>query len=164
MRVHNWYLPMQSITLRSSMWAVVCLLAPIKTSYSCCCRPFHCGGCEVALVASARGPNAPSELPHDAPINIWLAPLVRLAYSLCLQPQGKVDLFQLMVGNVRAQVREVKKSFIIKGNREVEVHGWVYHLDHGRLLQTKDSDKQVWAGLWKAFKAKQSWTTDWFPY
>ena len=100
----------------------------------------HCGGCDAALHASQNGPDAPADpnLPRDAPINIWLAALVRLAWSLRRKaPNGHVTLDELVTANVRAQVEEVKKSSTFKDHRDVKVHGWVYRLEKGLLEDLK---------------------------
>ncbi|KAF8484188.1 carbonic anhydrase [Gautieria morchelliformis] len=98
----------------------------------------QCGGCKAALAASKNGPNAPAdpELPSNAPLNIWMAPLVRLAWSL-----GQVSLDKLVVANVEAQVEELKKSSTVRENKDVRVHGWVFMLEAGRLKRTRPGRK-----------------------
>jgi hypothetical protein len=90
-------------------------------------------------VASKNGPDTPAdpELPPSAPLNIWLAPLVKLAWSLGRQSSGRVSLDNLVVANVEEQVEELRKSPTIGENKDVQVHGWVYILDKGRLMPTR---------------------------
>ena len=60
----------------------------------------------------------------------WLAPLVEIAKNT----EG--DLTALVEANVRAQVANIVKTDVIQHEwtkRDVQVHGWVYELETGRL-------------------------------
>ncbi|KAH9915940.1 carbonic anhydrase [Epithele typhae] len=89
-----------------------------------------CGGVKAAQDAAGHEPPAPPETPLDR----WLAPLVALARA---HPGG--DLTALVEANVRAQVDEVVKSDVVTEAwakdepKGLEVHGWVYELETGRL-------------------------------
>ncbi|KAF8588288.1 carbonic anhydrase [Ramaria rubella] len=97
----------------------------------------RCGGCDVALQASRTGPDTPvdSSLPRDAAINTWLAPLVKLAWSLRQKLPKPEDLTlpTLVDANISQQVLALGRSPTIVTNQDVRLHGWVYTLENGRL-------------------------------
>ncbi|KAI0698744.1 carbonic anhydrase [Earliella scabrosa] len=86
----------------------------------------NCGGAAACAKAAA----APSAAPPSSPLERWLAPLVEIAKNT----EG--DLTALVEANVRAQVANIVKTDVIQHEwtkRDVQVHGWVYELETGRL-------------------------------
>ena len=87
----------------------------------------NCGGAAACAKAAA----APSAAPPSSPLERWLAPLVEIAKNT----EG--DLTALVEANVRAQVANLVKSAVIQGawagGRDVQVHGWIYELETGKL-------------------------------
>jgi carbonic anhydrase len=108
-----------------------------------------CGGadaCMKAVQAAAAGsvPHATANPDPNAPLNVWLAPLVKIADRLkaanglsasplrfvsCVDLSGVVALEALIAENVREQVKHVAAST----PDDVSVHGWLYRLETGRL-------------------------------
>ncbi|OSD00755.1 carbonic anhydrase [Trametes coccinea BRFM310] len=87
----------------------------------------NCGGAQACLAAASK-PSA-SAPPQD-PLSRWLAPLTELA-------REHDELTALVEANVRAQVAHIAESEVMKAawaaGRDVQVHGWVYELETGRL-------------------------------
>ncbi|KAH9915939.1 carbonic anhydrase [Epithele typhae] len=87
----------------------------------------NCGGAAACAQMAAAPPAA-----TDSPLMRWLAPLVALARA-----NPDADLTTLVEENVRAQVAKLAECPIVvnawaKG-KDVQVHGWVYELEAGRL-------------------------------
>lgn len=91
----------------------------------------RCGGVEMAATAAMNLPMGPPTTPMER----WLAPLTEFARGV--EPQG--DVTALMEANIRLQVENIAKSDVLQqawtgnGNSKVQVHGWVYELETGRL-------------------------------
>ncbi|KAI0743113.1 carbonic anhydrase [Daedaleopsis nitida] len=87
----------------------------------------NCGG----AAACAKAAQAPSAAPPASPLERWLAPLTELAKNT----EG--DLTALVEANVRVQVDNLVQSDVIRGawakGKDVQVHGWVYELETGKL-------------------------------
>ncbi|KAI8996231.1 carbonic anhydrase [Trametes punicea] len=89
----------------------------------------NCGGAQACHAAAhAPMPAAPSA-PKDA-LGRWLAPLTELAREYD-------DLTALVEANVRAQVANIAATDVVRAawdqGKDVQVHGWVYELETGRL-------------------------------
>ncbi|EMD31081.1 hypothetical protein CERSUDRAFT_89485 [Gelatoporia subvermispora B] len=88
----------------------------------------HCGGA-AACHAAAQAPADPAA--SGTPLARWLAPLTALAR------EGKLGVAELVEENVKAQVRNVVRSAVMRGawekGRDVWVHGWVYEIGEGTL-------------------------------
>ena len=94
----------------------------------------NCGGAAAcAKLAQEPPPSSPSSAEPESPLLRWLGPLTDIARAL---PPG-ADLTALAEENVRAGVRNLAASAVVKGawaaGRPVEVHGWLYELETGRL-------------------------------
>ncbi|KAI0350515.1 carbonic anhydrase [Trametes cingulata] len=101
----------------------------------------NCGGAQ-ACAAAARSP--PSGAPPADPLSRWLAPLTDIARALAEEGDGAggeggagVDLTALVEANVRAGVANIAATEVMRAawakGRDVQVHGWVYELETGRL-------------------------------
>ena len=106
-----------------------------------------CGGainCYKAAKELANNPDKAAKepivtlptMPATAPINVWLAPLTRLGVYLLTHPlhphyTPADPVLQLIEANVRAQVANVASS---ESGRKVPVHGWLFELKTGRLV------------------------------
>ena len=88
-----------------------------------------CGGV-AAAVDLAKEPPPPA--PPASPLLRWLGPLTELARA-----HPGADLTALAEENVKMGVANLVKSEVIQGawakGKGVEVHGWVYELETGRL-------------------------------
>lgn len=82
------------------------------------------------------------EYETDASLNKWLAPLTTLAYEMSLS-EGPKGLRALVDENVRAQVANLAKAETITQSKTkgkgipgqgVWVHGWIYELETGKLV------------------------------
>ncbi|KAH9886646.1 carbonic anhydrase [Cubamyces lactineus] len=86
----------------------------------------NCGGAQ-ACHAIAHDPSA--EAP-EGPLGRWLAPLTELA-------RAHDDLTDLVEANVRTQVENIARTDVVQAawakGKDVQVHGWVYELETGRL-------------------------------
>jgi carbonic anhydrase len=74
----------------------------------------------------------------NEPLNVWLEPLTKLLFTEGIHLKDeKVRLLEAVKVNVKKQVENVVKSEPIqsawKQKQEVHVHGWLYHLDTGKL-------------------------------
>lgn len=108
----------------------------------------QCGGAAACLAAAnAPPPTTPSSIPKS-PLQNWLQPLTDLASSM-----EEPTAAQLVEENVKAQVRNVLESDVVKaawskdkevrGNAKlVGVHGWVYEIERGRV---KDMEVSAYA-------------------
>lgn len=79
----------------------------------------RCGGAIAALEAK--------ENPLEPPLDEWLEPLIELA-------EEHPKLEDLVEANIRAQVANIME--ILQDHELtdiVTVHGWLYHLEDGRL-------------------------------
>ncbi len=89
----------------------------------------NCGG----AAGAAKAAKAPSAAPpsSSSPLERWLAPLVEIAKAT----DG--DLLDIVEANVKAQVDNLVKSDVIQHawakGQDVQVHGWVYELETGKL-------------------------------
>ncbi|KAI0758798.1 carbonic anhydrase [Fomes fomentarius] len=87
----------------------------------------NCGG----AAGAAKAAKAPSAAPPASPLERWLAPLVEIAKAT----DG--DLLNIVEANVKAQVDNLVKSDVIQHawakGQDVQVHGWVYELETGKL-------------------------------
>ena len=87
----------------------------------------NCGGCHACHAAAQRPPSA-----ADSPLARWLGPLTEIARA-----NPEADLTTLAEENVKMGVSNLVKSEVIRGawaaGKEVEVHGWVYELESGRV-------------------------------
>ncbi len=87
----------------------------------------NCGGA-AACHAAARKP--PSAEPPADPLTRWLAPLTEIA-------REHEDLTDLVEANVRAQVTNIAAADVMAAawaaGKDVQVHGWVYELETGRM-------------------------------
>jgi carbonic anhydrase len=112
-----------------------------------------CGGAAVCAAAAKAGAGLvdPGAGGASAPINHWLAPLVKLAASLGPDasacpgvPGGRSVLTrvhaaqdEIIVANVKQQVKHAAASEPVQSawakGLDVHVHGWLYHLDKGTL-------------------------------
>lgn len=110
----------------------------------------ECGGAHASLIAAranpSPSPNKPiitiPSAPADAPLNLWLEPLTRLAISLNLSSVPESTALPIVVDeNVKDQVFKLTQTQTIidawtKGTpkgQSVWIHGWVYELDTGYL-------------------------------
>lgn len=112
----------------------------------------ECGGAKTSLAAVVDNPNInidetvvtiPSTANHghggsDESLNIWLEPLTKLLFTEGVHLKNEKDrLLEAVKVNVKKQVENVVNSEPIqsawKQKQEVEVHGWLYHLDTGML-------------------------------
>ncbi|KJA16231.1 hypothetical protein HYPSUDRAFT_110621, partial [Hypholoma sublateritium FD-334 SS-4] len=110
----------------------------------------ECGGAHASLVAAQSNPSPPPNkpiitipsAPADAPLNLWLEPLTRLAISLNLSSVPESIALPVVVEeNVKDQVFKLTQTQTIidawtKGTpkgQSVWIHGWVYELDTGYL-------------------------------
>ena len=109
----------------------------------------ECGGAHASLTAAKTNPSpGPGPIitipsaPANAPLNLWLEPLTRLAISLNLSSVPESEALPVVVDkNVRRQVFELTQTHTIidawtKGTpkgQSVWIHGWVYELDTGYL-------------------------------
>ena len=88
----------------------------------------NCGGVAAAH-AAAENPGTLERL--APPLRRWLAPLVEVAKGF----EG--DVAALMEENVSVQVGNVVRSDAVRDawaqGHDVQVHGWVYELETGRL-------------------------------
>ncbi|KAI8974215.1 carbonic anhydrase 1 [Trametes punicea] len=89
----------------------------------------NCGGAKACL-ANAHAPTpTPPPVPNSA-LGRWLARLTKLA-------RDYDDLTALIEANVREQVRNTAATDVVRSawaqGRDVQVHGWVYELETGRL-------------------------------
>ncbi|KAI0369588.1 carbonic anhydrase [Pilatotrama ljubarskyi] len=88
----------------------------------------NCGGAQ-ACHAAAHSPSSPSSPPKDA-LGRWLAPLTEIAREY-------EDLTELVEANVRAGVENIVQTDVLRNawaeGKDVQVHGWVYELETGRL-------------------------------
>ena len=95
----------------------------------------NCGGAAACAKLAQEPPttSSPSSAESESPLLRWLGPLTDIARAL---PPG-ADLTALAEENVRAGVRNLAASAVVKGawaaGRPVEVHGWLYELETGRL-------------------------------
>ncbi|KAI0758800.1 carbonic anhydrase [Fomes fomentarius] len=89
----------------------------------------NCGGVNAAVKAAG----APSAPPPTSPLERWLAPLVEIARA----NNDKDKPLDMVDVNVKAQVDNIVKSKVIQSawekNKDVQVHGWVYDLETGKL-------------------------------
>ncbi|OBZ74408.1 Carbonic anhydrase 2 [Grifola frondosa] len=85
----------------------------------------NCGGAAACHAAA----NDPAAAAPDGPLGRWLGPLTDLA-------KGR-DLTELVEANVRAQVANLANAETLKSawerGKDVQVHGWVYEIETGRL-------------------------------
>ncbi|KAJ3573926.1 hypothetical protein NP233_g2101 [Leucocoprinus birnbaumii] len=117
----------------------------------------NCGGAAACLAAAIRESNADGptteSIPKDAPLDLWLAPLTKLARSL-----GPVDMSRdgalnlLIETNVKHQVDQICKSKTIveawRKEKDVTVYGWVYDLATGIIQDLGISrSRETWPGL-----------------
>ncbi len=80
----------------------------------------------------------------DESLNIWLDPLTKLLFTERVHLKNEKDrLLEAVKVNVKKQVENVVNSEPIqsawKQKQEVDVHGWLYHLDTGMLEDLKCS-------------------------
>lgn len=117
----------------------------------------ECGGAKASLDAVLNNPNMnvketvvtipPSEHGHsssDESLNVWLEPLTKLLFTEGVHlKEEKYRLLEAVKENVKKQVENVVNSepiqFAWKRKQEVHVHGWLYHLDTGKLEDLKYS-------------------------
>lgn len=93
----------------------------------------------VTIPPSAHGHGG-----SDEPLNAWLAPLTKLLFTEGVHLKDeKTRLLEAVKVNVRKQVENVVASNPVqaawKQKQEVHVHGWLYHLDTGKLEDLKYS-------------------------
>ncbi|RPD70228.1 carbonic anhydrase [Lentinus tigrinus ALCF2SS1-7] len=92
----------------------------------------NCGGAAACAAAAQSSPSSPST-PPKSPLERWLAPLTELARGLL----GEGDMSGLVEANVRMQVANIAGSEVMQrvwaAGKDVQVHGWVYDLESGRL-------------------------------
>lgn len=88
----------------------------------------QCGGAAACFAAANASPPAG---PPSTPLDRWLAPLVAIAKE---KRCSAADLVEL---NVRANVANIVASDVMKSawakGKDVQVHGWVYEIEKGRL-------------------------------
>ncbi|KAI0673263.1 carbonic anhydrase [Trametes maxima] len=87
----------------------------------------NCGGAQACHAAA----HSPSDAhASDDALGRWLAPLTEIA-------KEHTDLTALVEANVRSQVANIVQTDVITAawaqGKDVEVHGWVYELETGRL-------------------------------
>ncbi|KAI0633173.1 carbonic anhydrase [Trametes polyzona] len=86
----------------------------------------NCGGAQACHDAAHNTPSSP---PAD-PLSRWLAPLTEIAREYD-------DLTDVVEANVRAQVANIAETDVMKAawakGKDVQVHGWVYELETGRM-------------------------------
>ncbi|CAL1697429.1 unnamed protein product [Somion occarium] len=95
----------------------------------------NCGGaaaCHAAAQSNAASP-APS-----TPLGRWLEPLTTLAAKSLSEGETPQDaMLQLVEENIKAQVLNVAQTETLqniwKKGKQVHVHGWLYHLENGRV-------------------------------
>ncbi|EIW56303.1 carbonic anhydrase [Trametes versicolor FP-101664 SS1] len=89
----------------------------------------NCGGA-AACHAAAHSGAPPSDEPPADPLTRWLAPLTEIA-------REHEDLTELVEANVRAQVANIAQAGPMAAawaaGKDVQVHGWVYELETGRM-------------------------------
>ena len=61
----------------------------------------------------------------------WLEPLIALAREKVVPNPGPDPVRELTIASVWAQVANVRK---LVNNLPVQVHGWLYELEQGRLV------------------------------
>jgi carbonic anhydrase len=116
-------------------------------------------GAKTSLAAVVNNPNInvnetvltipPTEHGHcgsDEPLNVWLEPLTKLLFTEGVHLKDEKDrLLEAVKVNVKKQVENVVNSEPIqsawKEKQEVDVHGWIYHLDTGKLEDLKCSHR-----------------------
>ncbi|EIN06860.1 carbonic anhydrase, partial [Punctularia strigosozonata HHB-11173 SS5] len=95
----------------------------------------HCGG--ATHTATLNDDLAVPPLGSDAPINRWLAPLVKLAGEVIASNPTADPLKELVYANVKAQVANLAQSGPVvdawKQGKSLHIHGWVYDLATGKL-------------------------------
>lgn len=111
-----------------------------------------CGGVTAALAAAQANSDPSLTLNNEAasdPLNLWLAPITKLALELKPRYFSKSEddaLEFLIEQNVKRQVDNIAKTEAMKTvwlnemkglGRKVRVHGWIYDLSTGLL---KDLD------------------------
>ncbi|KAH9838405.1 carbonic anhydrase [Rhodofomes roseus] len=88
----------------------------------------QCGGAAACIAAANASPPAG---PPSTPLDRWLAPLVTIAKETGHGPA------ELVEANVRAGVANIVASDVMKSawvqGKDVQVHGWVYEIEKGRL-------------------------------
>ncbi|RPD63531.1 carbonic anhydrase [Lentinus tigrinus ALCF2SS1-6] len=93
----------------------------------------NCGGAAACAAAAQSSPSGPPSAP-ESPLERWLAPLTELARGLL--DEG-TDMSGLVEANVRMQVANIAGSEVMQrvwaAGKDVQVHGWVYDLESGRL-------------------------------
>ncbi|KAF9815835.1 hypothetical protein IEO21_04347 [Rhodonia placenta] len=87
----------------------------------------RCGGTLAAYLKGVKGRSP------ETPLDRWLAPLVELAR----EEATDMEVEEFTELNVRVQVDHIVESETIQtewaSGRDVQVHGWIYHLETGRL-------------------------------
>ncbi|EIW56301.1 carbonic anhydrase [Trametes versicolor FP-101664 SS1] len=112
----------------NALSVLIYAVATVKVSHIIVTGHTHCGGAKAALEA-AHATCPPCEPPSD-PLGRWLAPLTEIA-------RGYEDLQELIEANVRAQIENIVQTDVVKAawaeGRDVQVHGWMYELETGRM-------------------------------
>ncbi|PPQ71994.1 hypothetical protein CVT24_008264 [Panaeolus cyanescens] len=105
----------------------------------------ECGGAKACLAAaSVAGFNPTRPIatipnqPVESALNVWLAPLTRLAAFFKLTTANPKALNTLIDENVKAQVDALARTATVlnvwgDARRDFWIHGWVYDLSTGRL-------------------------------
>jgi len=119
-----------------------------------------CGGATAALAAAEANSDPSLTLsnePASDPLNLWLAPLTKLAIQLkpLYSSMSNADALEFVVEqNVKSQVDNIAGTDVMKAiwkneteglGRQVRVHGWVYNLATGLLRDldiTRGPDSQ----------------------
>ncbi|TCD66026.1 hypothetical protein EIP91_001879 [Steccherinum ochraceum] len=99
-----------------------------------------CGGATHCFNGASSAPTPASPSTPSTPLGRWLGSLTDLARQQ-QQVFNGVDkeraIRALIEKNVEMQVRNVAETFVVreawKRGRDVQVHGWVYELESGRL-------------------------------
>ena len=93
----------------------------------------HCGGAAACRAAACKDLTSPAP---DTPLGKWLEPLTSIAGSMTVS-EDEDAVTKLVEENVKAQVRNVINTKTLQGawasGKNVQVHGWVYQLENGRV-------------------------------
>lgn len=118
-------------------------LLVVVVGHTECGAAAACFGACKNYVAGQTPVTVPSH-PSDSPLNRWLVPLTTLAASLGISSAPANEALPLLVReNVKAQVNNLCQTEVIKNawangksamGKEVFVHGWVYDVSKGTIL------------------------------
>jgi len=96
----------------------------------------NCGGCKGVL-GFLNDPDSLTPI-ANTPLGRWLTPLKKMGESLNVKNMPEAKAMDVLVHeSVRRQVENIVSTAVIQrawqAGKQVHVHGWVYHLEKGRL-------------------------------